>query len=64
MFFYLTKILTAIALPPFNIAVIWIFSLILNRLHYKKISRFLTIFGNALSFQHAFYGNDAQQFFD
>lgn len=45
MFFYLTKILTAIVLPPFNIAVIWIFSLILNRLHYKKISRFLTIFG-------------------
>ena len=48
MFFYLTKILTAIALPPFNIAVIWIFSLILNRLHYKKISRFLTIFGIAI----------------
>ena len=48
MFFYLTKILTAIALPPFNIAVIWIFSLILNRLYYKKISRFLTIFGIAM----------------
>ncbi|VTR63508.1 Uncharacterised protein [Actinobacillus pleuropneumoniae] len=26
--FYLGKILTAIALPPFNIAVIWLFSLI------------------------------------
>lgn len=46
--FYLTKILTAILLPPFNIAVIWIFSLIFYRLHYKKIARSLTVFGIAL----------------
>ncbi|AWI51035.1 hypothetical protein DDU33_05885 [Actinobacillus porcitonsillarum] len=48
MLFYLTKILTAMALPPFNIAVIWILSLIFYRLHYKKISRSLTILGIAL----------------
>lgn len=48
MFFYLTKILTAITLPPFNIAVIWILTLILKRLHYKKMSRFFTILGIAM----------------
>lgn len=48
MFFYLTKILTAITLPPFNIAVIWILTLILKRLHYKKMSCFFTILGIAM----------------
>lgn len=43
--FYLTKILTAIVLPPFNIAVIWLFSLIFYRLQYKKTASVLTLLG-------------------
>lgn len=48
MFFYLTKIATAIILPPFSIAIIWIMSLIFYRLHYKKISHCLTFLGLTL----------------
>lgn len=43
--FYLTKILTAMVLPPFSIAMLWISSLILHRLHYKKLSRLCAAIG-------------------
>ncbi len=45
MYIYLAKILTAIVLPPFNIIIIWTFSIILNCLQWKKTSRFLSVTG-------------------
>lgn len=43
--FFLTKLLTAILLPPFSIALLWLFSIILHRLHYKKLSRIFVVIG-------------------
>ncbi|OOR98182.1 hypothetical protein B0187_09585 [Haemophilus paracuniculus] len=43
--FVLSKILTAIVLPPFNVAVLWMISLLLARWHYKKLSRFCAVLG-------------------
>ena len=43
--FYLGKILTAIVLPPFNIAVLWLFSLIFYWLNFKKVSYGLAFLG-------------------
>lgn len=46
--FYLTKIITAILLPPFNLAVIWLGSLLCYRLNHKKTARILSFLGIGL----------------
>lgn len=45
MSLYLTKILTAIVLPPFNIIIIWVFSIVFNHFKWRKTSRFLAMIG-------------------
>ncbi|SUT85992.1 DUF218 domain [Actinobacillus ureae] len=42
---FLTKLITAIILPPFNALILWIFSLFLHKLHFKKSSYFCTLLG-------------------
>ncbi|WP_150539775.1 YdcF family protein [Actinobacillus vicugnae] len=42
---FLTKLVTAIILPPFNALILWIFSLLLHKLHFKKLGYFCTILG-------------------
>lgn len=46
--FELTKILTAIILPPFNILILWLLSLLFAVLQYKKLSRLSAFLGIAL----------------
>ncbi|MCK3655701.1 hypothetical protein A4G19_08020 [Pasteurellaceae bacterium Macca] len=46
--FALTKIITAVILPPFNVLILWIFSLIFHRLQWRKLSRLCTILGIAI----------------
>ncbi|PJG82258.1 YdcF family protein [Caviibacterium pharyngocola] len=41
----LTKLITAMILPPFSILLLWLFALWLNRINYKKTSRFCTALG-------------------
>ncbi|WP_440201754.1 YdcF family protein [Actinobacillus pleuropneumoniae] len=41
----LTKLITAIILPPFNALILWIFSLFLHKLQFKKLSYFCTALG-------------------
>ncbi|WP_301099020.1 YdcF family protein [Otariodibacter sp.] len=43
--FALTKIITTIVLSPFNVLILWILSLILSALKYKKLSYFTTFLG-------------------
>lgn len=45
---FLTKLITAIILPPFNALLLWIFSLFLHKLHFKKLSYFCTSLGIAI----------------
>ena len=44
----LTKLLTAIILPPFNSLILWFSSLLLYKLQFRKLSRFCTVFGIAI----------------
>lgn len=46
--FILTKLLTALALPPFNVLILWLLALLFRWLKWKKISCFCTIFGIAI----------------
>lgn len=41
----LTKLITAILLPPFNIILLWLFAFLLARLHYKKLSQVCAFLG-------------------
>lgn len=43
--FLLTKILTSIILPPFLLVAMWLFSLVLIRLNYRKLGYSLSILG-------------------
>lgn len=42
---FLTKLITAIILPPFNALILWFFSLFLHKLQFKKLSYFCTALG-------------------
>lgn len=43
--FILTKLLTALVLPPFSILILWLLALLCRSLKWKKISLFCTLFG-------------------
>ncbi|QLB20318.1 hypothetical protein A6B43_01550 [Vespertiliibacter pulmonis] len=43
--FELTKIITAIVLPPFNVLILWLFSLLLHYLNWRRLSYFITFLG-------------------
>ena len=43
--FFITKVITSIILPPFNIALLWILSLIFARFNCKILSRLCALFG-------------------
>lgn len=43
--FELTKIITVAILPPFNVLLLWIFSLLCFRFNYQKLGRFTTVLG-------------------
>lgn len=43
--FELTKIITTIILPPFNVLLLWLFSLLLFRLKFKKLAYLSTFLG-------------------
>lgn len=43
--FELTKIITVAILPPFNVLLLWIFSLLCFRFNYKKLGCFTTVIG-------------------
>ncbi|OOF51049.1 hypothetical protein BKK54_04990 [Rodentibacter genomosp. 1] len=42
------KLITAMILPPFNILILWLLALILEKFNFKKLSRILTALGLAL----------------
>ena len=44
----LTKLITAILLPPFNALILWLFSLFFHQLKMKKLSRLCSIAGIAI----------------
>ncbi|WP_373779160.1 YdcF family protein [Glaesserella sp.] len=46
--FALTKVFTAMILPPFNVIILWLCSLVFARLHFKKLSYFCTFLGIAI----------------
>ncbi|MGX2973802.1 YdcF family protein [Ursidibacter arcticus] len=46
--FELTKIVTTMILPPFNVLILWLFSLILARFKFKKLSYLTTFSGIAI----------------
>ncbi|AKO45289.1 YdcF family protein [[Haemophilus] ducreyi] len=43
--FFVNKIITALVLPPFNIAMLWLISLLFAYFNYKKLSYCFTTFG-------------------
>lgn len=43
--FILTKLLTALVLPPFNVLILWLLAIFFRGLKWKKISALCTIFG-------------------
>lgn len=43
--FELTKIITVAILPPFNVLLLWLFSLLCFRFNYKKLGCFTTVIG-------------------
>ncbi|HDR1220296.1 TPA: YdcF family protein [Pasteurella multocida] len=43
--FGLTKIITVVILPPFNVLILWLLSLLFSVLHYKKLSRLCALLG-------------------
>lgn len=43
--FGLTKIITVVILPPFNVLILWLLSLLFSALHYKKLSRLCALLG-------------------
>ncbi len=43
--FGLTKLITVVILPPFNVLILWLLSLLFSVLHYKKLSRLCALLG-------------------
>lgn len=43
--FGLTKLITVVILPPFNVLILWLLSLLFSALHYKKLSRLCALLG-------------------
>ncbi|MCW9700031.1 MULTISPECIES: YdcF family protein [unclassified Avibacterium] len=43
--YLLTKLITALILPPFNVLILWIFSLLFARKQYKKLSLICAVLG-------------------
>ncbi|MGC6406754.1 YdcF family protein [Bisgaard Taxon 45] len=43
--FGLTKLITVVILPPFNVLILWFLSLLFSVLHYKKLSRLCAFLG-------------------
>ncbi|GJH43163.1 inner membrane protein [Pasteurella canis] len=46
--FALTKLITAMILPPFNVLILWLLSLFFSFFHYKKLSRLSAFLGIAI----------------
>ncbi|MDO5054448.1 MAG: YdcF family protein [Pasteurella oralis] len=46
--FELTKLITAMILPPFNVLILWLLSLFFSLFHYKTLSRLSALFGIAI----------------
>lgn len=46
--FAFTKFITVMILPPCCVLILWLLSLLLSYLHYKKLSRFFTLIGIAI----------------
>ncbi|HHT7763747.1 YdcF family protein [Pasteurella multocida] len=43
--FGLTKLITVVILPPFNVLILWLLSLLFSVLHYRKLSRLCALLG-------------------
>ncbi|MDP0031034.1 hypothetical protein Q7395_07705 [Glaesserella parasuis] len=56
--FAITKFITAVILPPFNILILWLFSLICFRLKWKKLGYLSTFLGVAMLYIFSIPGQD------
>lgn len=51
--FGLTKLITVVILPPFNVLILWLLSLLFSVLHYKKLSRLCALLGLTILYINA-----------